>query len=162
MIEHLTIARDAKDRLTNWQWRFWYDSHTLCLDWYCEFQRPTKRHSFRTVHSYSALNPRGGHDLAEIDVVLPADVREEAVTEFCRGITVKRRSNQMNPEAKHELLAAATTLAYDYIKHSGAFHSLSGEEWEGLAGKIAQRVLGVMDQVVDEAVGAMSEKEQVW
>lgn len=95
MIEHVKISRDSKDGLTNWQWRFWYDSHVLWLDWYCEFQRPTKRHSFTAVHSYSAIEPRG-HDLAEMDVVLPADVTQEAVSEFCKGITVKRRSERRN------------------------------------------------------------------
>jgi len=93
VIEYITIGRDSKDGLVNWQWRFWYDSHALWLGWYAEFQRPTRRHSFKTVHSYSALDSRG-HDLAEIDVVLPADVTQEAIAEFCRGITVKRRSER--------------------------------------------------------------------
>jgi hypothetical protein len=95
MIEHITVGRDSKDGLTNWKWRFWYDSHTLWLDWYCEFQRPTKRHGFRTAHSYGALDPRG-HDMTESDVVLPADVIKEAVEEFCKGITVRRRSERRN------------------------------------------------------------------
>lgn len=59
----------------------------------------------------------------------------------------------MNLEAKQELIEAANKLAYDYIKHSSAFQSLSGEEWDVLAGQIAQQVLGLMDRIVDEAAG---------
>lgn len=68
----------------------------------------------------------------------------------------------MNNEAKAELLEAANKLAYDYIKHSGLFRSLSGEEWDRLAEQMAQRVLGFMDRILDEAADVMAEKEQAW
>lgn len=89
MIEHVTIKRESADHLTEWQWRFYYDSHALWLDFYGEFQRPTRRHGFNCTQSYSRINARGS-TLTVVDVVLPADVKDEAIKEFCKGITVKR------------------------------------------------------------------------
>ena len=93
MIEHVTIERQSKDRLVEWKWRFYYDSHVLWLDYYGEFQRPTRRHGFTCTQSYSRLDNRG-HGLAESDVVLPAEVIHEAITSFCKGIAVKRWSER--------------------------------------------------------------------
>jgi hypothetical protein len=66
----------------------------------------------------------------------------------------------MNQAARDELQEAANHLAYSYIKHSGAWRSLANEQWDELAEQIAQRLLGTMDQMVDEAVARLTEKKR--
>lgn len=93
MIEHVTIERESTDSLTRWTWRFYYDRHALWLDYYGEFQRPSRRHRFTCIASYGRINPRGS-SLREADVFLPADLKDEVVKKFCEGITVKRWSER--------------------------------------------------------------------
>jgi hypothetical protein len=64
----------------------------------------------------------------------------------------------MNQADRDELVEAANHLAYNYILHSGAYKQLSGEQWDELAEQVAQRLLGTMDRMVDEAVGQLNEK----
>lgn len=89
MIEHVTIERKSDDGLTQWTWRFYYDAQTLWLDYYSTAQRATRRHGFSVTECYSRLNIRAS-TMQESDVVLPADLKEEAIKKFCERITVKR------------------------------------------------------------------------
>jgi hypothetical protein len=65
----------------------------------------------------------------------------------------------MNQAAREELVEDANHLAYSYIKHSGAWRSLANDQWDVLAEQMAQRVMGVMERMVDEAVGQLSKSE---
>lgn len=94
MIEFVTVERTSGD-LIKWEWRFWYDAHNLWLDNYAALERPSKRHKFRVTERYGRQARRDyDHKLNESDVVLPHDVKAEAVAKFCEGITVKRWSER--------------------------------------------------------------------
>lgn len=93
MSERVTIERLSKDKLTKWMWEFWYDKKTLWLDYYAELQRPTRRHGFSESQRYSRLNKRFS-TINESDVVLPADLKGEAIKKLCEGITIKRWSER--------------------------------------------------------------------
>jgi hypothetical protein len=64
----------------------------------------------------------------------------------------------MNQADRNKLIEDANLLAYNYILHSGAYKQLSGEQWDALAEQVAQRLLGTMDQMVDEAVGKVTKQ----
>lgn len=55
----------------------------------------------------------------------------------------------MNKEARKDLIEAANKLAYDYILHSGTYKSISNEQWDALAEKMALRVLGLLDNMIE-------------
>lgn len=93
MSDYVHIVRHSEDRLTQWVWRFWFHNHTLWLDGYEELQRPTRRHGFNTTIRYQRIMGRD-NSLNESDVVLRADVMEEAIKKFTEGITVKRWSER--------------------------------------------------------------------
>lgn len=93
VIETVTVVRHSEDRLTQWVWRFYYDNRVLWLDHYEELQRSTRRHGFNTTSQYSRVF-KNRSDMNESDVVLRADVIDEAVKKFRDGITVKRWSER--------------------------------------------------------------------
>lgn len=89
MIEHVTVERTNGD-LVKWEWRFWYDNHVLWLDYYATLERPSRRHKFKVTEYYTRINKRDTSITLASDVVLPADVKAEAVEKFCKDITVER------------------------------------------------------------------------
>lgn len=93
MIEFVTVERNPNP-LLRWQWRFYYDRHTLWLDYYATLERPTKRHGFKTTECFSRLGRDYDHKIAEADVTLPADVADDAIKKFTEGIAVKRWSER--------------------------------------------------------------------
>lgn len=90
MIEFVTVERTDGNHLVKWAWHFWYDGHVLWLNRYHEFQRPDKRHKFRVKETYQRHDSRGSTIKKAENVLLPYDVKEEAIKKFCEGITVKR------------------------------------------------------------------------
>ena len=66
----------------------------------------------------------------------------------------------MNQADRNKLIEDANLLAYNYILYSKAYKQLSGEQWDALAEQVAQRLLGTMDLMVDEAVGRLGEKRE--
>ena len=68
----------------------------------------------------------------------------------------------MNQAARDKLQEAANHLAYSYIKHSGAWRMLANDQWDVLAEQMAQRVLGVMERMVDKVTGQIAEQQQEW
>ena len=64
----------------------------------------------------------------------------------------------MNQADRNKLIEDANLLAYDYILYSKAYKQLSGEQWDALAEQVAQRLLGTMDRMVDEAVGKVTKQ----
>jgi hypothetical protein len=93
VIEFVTVERTNGD-LVKWQWRFYYDCHTLWLDYYATLERATRRHGFKVTECYRRGGRDYDHQINESDVTLPADVIAEAVEKFCQGITVKRWSER--------------------------------------------------------------------
>lgn len=69
----------------------------------------------------------------------------------------------MNPDERHELLHDASDLAYVHIKFSGLYRELSSEQWERLAQGHAEKVVGLLEGLVDrEFTRIEDEKENVW
>lgn len=57
----------------------------------------------------------------------------------------------MNQEDHRELERDAQDLAYNAIKLSGLFHSLSGEQWDELAWLMGKRLVEMADEMIDVA-----------
>lgn len=57
----------------------------------------------------------------------------------------------MTPEDRHDLLSDAQDLAYNAIKLSGLFHSLSGEQWDELARLMGKRLVEISDDLISIA-----------
>lgn len=57
----------------------------------------------------------------------------------------------MNQEDRHDLLNDAQDLAYNTIKLSGLFHSLSGEQWDELAKLMGKRLVEISDDLISIA-----------
>lgn len=57
----------------------------------------------------------------------------------------------MTPEDRHDLQQEAETLAYQHIKLSGLFHSLSGEQWDQLAQLMGKRLVEISDDLISIA-----------
>ena len=68
-------------------------------------------------------------------------------------------SHLMSRTAREELVEAANHLAYNYLRHSGAYLSLTNNEWDALAEKMAGRLLATMDQMVVEASGKSDDNQ---
>lgn len=86
---NITVTREP-DPLTRWEWDFWYYDrrHALVLDRYRTLTRATKRHKFRVTEQYNRIDThRNG--LTENDVVIDADVDEEARRRFTKDLKVQ-------------------------------------------------------------------------
>ena len=91
--DYVDVEVISKDGLVRWEWGFWFDNHTLWLDYYGESTRATRRHKFIVTQSFIRLNPRQS-TMPESDVIIPATIQEEAIKKFTEGITVKRWSER--------------------------------------------------------------------
>jgi len=98
MSNRVTIEHKSQDGLTLWTWRFWYDNGTLWLDHYATRERKSRRHVFVATEVYSRLDPRSS-TISETDLVLPSTVKDEAISQFCQGLTVKRWSERKGKAA---------------------------------------------------------------
>ncbi len=85
----MIVIEKKIDDLTREVYIFYYhhDKRTIILDSYSLENRETKRHKFRTKKIYS----RKGHgsNLKESEVVLPEEIKQQALEKFISRITVR-------------------------------------------------------------------------
>lgn len=87
-MKRIEVVREDCTRLSRQRWAFFYDyrSGYLRPTEYCVESRSTVRHKFRDDERWSHIDRR--HNTLS-SLVLPDDVRDEAVRLFCIGIVVK-------------------------------------------------------------------------
>jgi hypothetical protein len=86
-MDNVEVGRISEDGLTRQAWRFYYYNGRLLFSGYTLTNRPTKRHNFRLVASYSHLDNRHYATHLTLDEVpKPADVLAEAHRLFTEGV----------------------------------------------------------------------------
>lgn len=56
----------------------------------------------------------------------------------------------MTPDERHELLRDLSTITYTHIRFSGLYRELTSEQWERLAQEHAEKVVGLLEALVNE------------
>lgn len=55
----------------------------------------------------------------------------------------------MTPDERTELLNDLSAIAYTHIRFSGLYRELSEEEWEEMAREYGEKVVGLLEQLVN-------------
>lgn len=84
-----------QDELNKVQFTFYFDDYryTLFLNKYLVFKRETKRHGWKCVSFYDRLNDRNSK-IKESEVPLTEEIKQQALNEFFKIITVKKWSER--------------------------------------------------------------------
>lgn len=56
----------------------------------------------------------------------------------------------MSTDERHELLRDLSAVTYTHIRFSGLYRELTSEQWERLAEEHAEKVVGLLEKMVDE------------
>ena len=71
----------------------------------------------------------------------------------------------MTGDERKELKRDAESLAYTHIRFSGLYRELTSEQWERLAKEHAEKVVGLLEGLVDEEFTRIESKQEemdVW
>ena len=91
MYGNITIEREAPDKLSKSVWAFWLsDRLILWLDGYRELSRPTRRHNYNAVTTYSRLDSRDRTIKTPDDIPIPPDVEAEAIQQVVDQLKVAK------------------------------------------------------------------------
>ena len=77
--------------LTREVYTFWFDDYKnqLVLDEYRKEYKETPRHKWKNGNVWSRLNHRGSNNMKRESIFVPEDIKQMALNEFIRRITIE-------------------------------------------------------------------------